>query len=139
MDVVTFRNQHFFLSNFYLSDIKYEGTYEHLFQSEKCAKQNDKEIIRNAATPKMVKIYGRSIKMRSDWECVKAETMEKILRLKFNDLKLGKLLKETGDVQLIEQNYWHDTFWGVCTCSKHKRTGLNKLGFILMKIRDEMK
>lgn len=139
----SFRNNHFFLSNFYLIDIKYRGhiykSAEHLFQAEKCVEESDREKIRNAVTPKLAKIRGRFVKMRSDWELKKTEIMEKILRLKFRKSKMKKMLRETGDAQLIELNYWHDTFWGVCTCTMHKRTGMNMLGIILMKIRDEIK
>lgn len=42
-------------------------------------------------------------------------------------------LKATGDAILIEGNYWHDTFWGVC-----EGKGKNYLGKIIMKIRAEL-
>lgn len=137
-----FLNEHSFLSNFYLSDIKYRGcvynTAEHLFQAVKCSKESDKEKIRSAITPKMAKIRGRFVEERADWDEKKVEIMEKILRIKFRKKsKLKRLLCETGDVQLTHLNYWHDTFWGSCACTKHKRTGQNMLGVLLMKIRAE--
>lgn len=41
--------------------------------------------------------------------------MEWIVGEKFlqND-DLMKMLKNTGGEELVEANYWHDTFWGVC-------------------------
>lgn len=77
--------------------------------------------------------------MRPHWDVDRVDIMETIIRCKFRNPKLKQLLRETGDMELTEQNYWHDTFWGVCGCSKHERTGLNMLGKILMKIRDEIK
>lgn len=135
-----FLGEHSFLSNFYLTDVKYKGrvykTVEHLFQIAKCVKESDKEKIRCAATAKMAKILGRFVEVRTDWEEKKEKIMEKILRIKFQKKsKMKRLLNETGDKRLVHLNYWHDTFWGVCACTQHKRTGKNMLGVILMKIR----
>jgi predicted NAD-dependent protein-ADP-ribosyltransferase YbiA (DUF1768 family) len=60
--------------------------------------------------------------------------MRKLLRQKFmkNDL-YRDALRETGDQQLIEGNYWGDTFWGVCD-----GVGTNHLGRLLMEIRAEL-
>jgi hypothetical protein len=43
---------------------------------------------------------------------------------------LRALLISTGDTQLIEENTWGDTFWGVCN-----GIGKNMLGIILMDVR----
>lgn len=137
-----FLSEESFLSNFYLLDVKHRGraykTAEHLFQIAKCAKESDAEKIRNAPTAKIAKILGRFVEVRSDWEEKKVQIMENILRIKFQKKsKLRRLLHETGNVQLTHLNYWHDTFWGACACSQHKRTGQNMLGALLMKIRAE--
>lgn len=137
-----FYNESSFLSNFYFMDVKHKGnvykTAEHLFQIAKCAKKSDKEKIRNAATPKMAKIMGRFVEVRSDWEEKKVAVMEAILRIKFKKKsRLKRMLRETGDKQLTHLNYWHDTFWGTCVCTQHKRTGENMLGVLLMKLRAE--
>lgn len=141
--VSSFRHEYFFLSNFYMEDIKYRGriykSAEHMFQIAKCTKKSDREKIRNAETPRSAKIIGRFVQMRPHWDVDQVDIMETIIRCKFRNPKLKQLLRETGDMELTEQNYWHDTFWGVCGCSKHERTGLNMLGKILMKIRDEIK
>ena len=57
-----------------------------------------------------------------------------ILRIKFADPGLAKLLAETGEQELVEYNPWHDTYWGVCD-----GVGQNKLGKLLMKVRGELK
>jgi predicted NAD-dependent protein-ADP-ribosyltransferase YbiA (DUF1768 family) len=57
--------------------------------------------------------------------------------LKFYVYKnLGDMLLSTGDELLIEGNTWGDTYWGV-----DLKTGIgeNKLGKILMKVREEIK
>jgi predicted NAD-dependent protein-ADP-ribosyltransferase YbiA (DUF1768 family) len=58
--------------------------------------------------------------------------MEEILRMKFADERLRDKLTSTAPVELVEGNWWGDTFWGVC-----KGVGENHLGRLLMKIRDE--
>ena len=42
----------------------------------------------------------------------------------------------TGELVLEEGNTWHDTFWGV---DAKTGEGLNHLGRILMKVRDELR
>lgn len=60
--------------------------------------------------------------------------MVDIVRAKFTQNKeLAKRLKATGDKTLIEGNYWHDTYWGVC-----EGVGENYLGKILMNLRSEI-
>lgn len=136
-----FHGDHFFLSNSYPTDIKYRSCIyknaEHLYQAVKCSDKSDHEKIINAATSKSAIILGRRIEIKPYWDTIRAQVMLKVLRLKFRNKKLRRLLRETDDKQLIEQNYWHDTFWGVCGCTKHQRTGLNMIGQMLMKIRAE--
>ena len=50
-----------------------------------------------------------------------------------NEVLKDKLL-ETGDAILIEGNRYHDTYWGMVD-----GVGENKLGKILMRIREELK
>ena len=72
---------------------------------------------------------------RSDWDSVKDDVMLKALRCKFTQHpNLMKKLWETGDRELIEHttndSYWADGGGG--------GKGLNKLGKLLMKVRDEI-
>ena len=61
--------------------------------------------------------------------------LNNILCCKFKDNhSLRQALLDTKDVHLIEGNNWGDTYWGVC-----KGIGCNKLGEILMQIREEIK
>ena len=77
---------------------------------------------------------------RSDWDSIKLKVMRHGLRCKFNwDVhpQLALALVNTGDVPLIEGNYWHDNYWGNCTCNRCSEIkGQNMLGRLLMETRD---
>lgn len=129
-----------FLSNFYPTRMMYcdhiYKTAEQLYQSAKCVKFKDRQKIRDAETAKKAKILGNFVTPRDRWEQIKVYTMENILDSKFSlNPELRDMLCNTNGLKLISLNYWHDTFWGCCVCSKHKRKGQNKFGLLLMKIR----
>lgn len=109
-------------------------TSEHAYVSAKTLNENTKLNVAMLATPGEAKKYGRSIKLRPDWNDVKLAIMEEIVREKFiqNPPLLEKLLA-TEDIYLEEGNTWGDTFWGVCDGE-----GQNHLGKILMKIRTDL-
>ncbi len=69
---------------------------------------------------------------RPDWQEVKLSQMEFVLRQKFSHPELLALLLATGEMELVEDNDWDDTYWGVCN-----GVGENNLGKLLMKIRAE--
>lgn len=134
-----FRGDYFFLSNFYLTDIVWNNrifnSAEHFYQASKCRKLSDATKICSAATSKTAKILGKFVERKPHWDVDRIRVMERILRTKFRNKKLKKMLIATGDKQLIDQNYFHEMFWGVCGCTMHQRRGLNMIGKILMKIR----
>ena len=70
--------------------------------------------------------------MRPDWDQVKVSVMLGLLRMKFADAGLRNMLLSTGNQELIEDNDWFDTFWGVCN-----GVGENQLGKLLMQVRAE--
>ena len=127
-----------FLSNFYWNEIEFEGivypTNEHFFQAMKTLDNDERRAIANCLTPGRAKRMGRRVALRSDWESVKEDVMFLGLCLKFADEQLADWLLETGDEELVEGNWWKDTFWGVCD-----GVGENKLGKLLMKVRDMIK
>ena len=143
-EINTFRDRHFFLSNFYPSKIIYNGlgyaTAEHFFQSRKVGGLWDRRDTINASTPKLAKKQGRKVLLRSDWDEIKDDIMLIAVRLKFLQNKdLAEKLMETGETHLIEGNYWHDNYWGDCHCDKCKtKHGLNLLGYTLMIVRNEL-
>lgn len=132
-----------FLSNFFECPIVYEGlcfgSSEAAFQAAKCRDKLEKLSFRSLR-PGKAKRLGRKVELRPDWEEIKINEMRKIVRKKFTqNLKLQKLLIDTGNATLIEGNYWHDNFWGNCTCEKCKNVpGQNNLGKILEEIREEI-
>ena len=131
-----FRDQYRWLSNFHPVTIQVgEETYpsvEHAYMAAKCANPEDRKQFRNpTVTPGQAKRLGRGVKLRHDWESIKLDVMECLLRKKFLEPVLAQQLVGTGTAELIEGNTWGDRFWGV------DGTGENHLGKLLMKIRDE--
>ena len=138
-----FDGEYAFLSNFALSPIVYEGivypTVEHAFQAAKTLDMTQRFEIANLETPGAAKRAGRQVKLREDWEEVKEQVMEDCLRAKFQDPGLREQILLTGDEFLIEGTTWHDQYWGICTCDKCGGNGRNRLGYLLMKIREEIR
>ncbi len=135
MAIRRFTGEYRFLSNFFPCRITYEEiTYpstEHAYQAAKCIFRKDKHRIAEL-TAGEAKREGRKVELRPDWEEVKLQVMEDVLRLKFfGNKSLAAKLLATGDQELIEGNTWGDTFWGVC-----KGVGENHLGKLLMKVRN---
>ena len=124
-----------FLSNFYWSEIEFEGitypTNEHFFQAMKTLDIDERRAIANCRTPGQAKRMGRRVALRPDWEDIKEAVMLEGLCLKFADEQLADWLLETGDEELVEGNWWGDTTGGGCN-----GVGENKLGKLLMKVRD---
>ena len=113
-------------------------TMEHYYQTMKADNAEDRFTIASAPTPGRAKRLGRQCALRGDWEEVKEQVMEDGLRLKFADPELCKMLIATYPHELIEGNHWDDNEWGDCSCERCKDIpGKNKLGKILMKLRNE--
>ena len=134
----SFEGEYAFLSNFYEHPIS-NGvitfpTNEHYFQAMKTLEDDERLAIARAATPGQAKRMGRSVKLRPDWESIKLDVMETAVRIKFTAPELAAKLIATGDEELVEGNWWNDTFWGVCN-----GVGENHLGKILMKVRADIK
>ena len=132
-----FTGEYRWLSNFWPAKVKYLGveypTVEHAYQAAKTEDSAWRENIRQAATPGQAKRLGSQAPMRPEWHNVKLEVMENLVRRKFQHPELKALLLATKNEELVEGNYWGDTFWGVC-----RGKGENHLGKILMKIRSEL-
>lgn len=136
----SFKGDHAFLSNFYPSPVEFEGdTYpsvEHAYQAAKTPEDNwvVRVSIREASTAAIAKKLGKSVNLRGDWESIKLQIMRQLLMAKFSDSTLAERLLQTGAEELIEGNWWGDTFWGVC-----RGKGENHLGKLLMEIRDDIR
>lgn len=136
--ITSFRNVHYFLSNMYPCLIVYNNTIyysaEQAFQAQKTLDENQKALMSRNMDGFEAKRLGRKLKLRKDWIDIKDNIMYEVVKAKFKQNKdLAKLLKETDNEILIEVNTWKDTYWGVCDGK-----GLNKLGKILMRVREEI-
>ncbi|MBX3040671.1 MAG: NADAR family protein [Bdellovibrionaceae bacterium] len=127
-------------SNFALYPIYLDGqwwpTSEHYYQAHKYEDPQLIEWVRLAPTPKEAANRGRdtSVPKRADWEQKKDEFMEIAVSAKFQRYpELRDLLLSTGSAQIYEHTT-KDCYWGDCG----NRTGKNKLGLLLEKIRAQL-
>lgn len=136
--ITKFTGQYKFLSNFFACEVEYEGiaypSSEHAFQAAKTLDRNERIKIARASSPGMAKTLGRHVSLRRDWEETKDSIMGEILHIKFSNPELKDKLLRTGDSRLVEGNTWGDVYWGVCG-----NKGKNKLGKLLMKVRESLK
>ena len=135
MEITNFSGEYEFLSNFYEVPVRYEyfyGSSEAAYQAQKAANLADKLEFLNY-NPKKAKKQARKIPIRADWDSVKISVMRDIVFAKFTqNPELAEKLLATGDSEIVEGNYWHDTFWGV---DDETGEGKNNLGKILMELR----
>lgn len=130
-----FVDKYYFLSNFYPAPVTCFGytfqNNEAAFQAAKCPARMQEFCGLN---PSEAKRLGRRVYLRTDWEDIKDDVMYEVCKAKFSqNSSLAVLLLMTGNAELIEGNTWGDRVWGMCD-----GVGENRLGKILMKIRDEL-
>lgn len=130
-----------YFSNFAAYPISLQGktwpTTEHYFQAQKFAGTPHEELIRQAQTAREAAQMGRERNrpLRSDWEQIKDEIMRVALYAKFTQhLDLQQKLLATGTAQIIEHTK-NDSYWG----DGGDGSGQNKLGQLLMQIRDQVR
>lgn len=151
MTICSFDGVYDFLSNFYPCKVVYNGIeYGHTegaFQAQKTFNEEERKFIATLTPAQAKKACGRRglngfrVILREDWDKVKDNIMFEVVLNKFkNNTELKEKLLSTGNAILVEGNYWHDNYWGNCTCEKCKQTyGHNQLGKTLMKVRDILK
>lgn len=133
-----FSGEYRFLSNFWerpvpmLNGLTFPSA-EHAYQACKTIVPAEWQRILRCTTPGQAKRVGRQLTLRDDWEQVKVQAMGVTLRQKFTDPELAKMLLRTGDIELIEENNWGDTYWGQCGGK-----GQNMLGRLLMHEREHL-
>ncbi len=128
-------------SNFALYPIKLDGkiwpTSEHYFQAQKFESKLYQEKIRKSRSPMKAAELGRSrkIKMKRNWDKVKDNVMFNVVYAKFiQHEELKEVLLSTLNLKIIEHTE-NDLYWG----DGKDGTGLNKLGKVLMKVREILK
>jgi len=88
--------------------------------------------------------WGKGLVLRPDWESVREAVMLALVRDKFaRNRELEELLLATGNGEIEEGNDWGDVYWGVALHDDPERgikagSGRNRLGQILMQVRDEL-
>lgn len=150
-----FRDENYFLSNFYpclvvKDNIKYPSV-EHYYvamktnapiithENKKYRLNDFRKMISELKYPGMVKKIGKKIPIREDWDTEKINIMKYGIREKFKDSNLKNKLINTKNEELVEGNWWHDNYFGNCFCDNCKnKKGKNKLGKLIMEIRDEI-
>lgn len=114
-------------------------TVEHYYQAMKFDASNERfQVILNLKSPddarRLTKTPEYKINRRADFEKNKFKIMKDGLYAKFTqNQEAAKMLKATGDAVLIKS-------CEVCyKCGFGEGSGFNRMGKILMQIRDEMK
>lgn len=137
-DIRGFKGEYSCFSNFSRHSVTYKGiTFDNSEAAFQAQKVNDDNIKKEFAhlKPAKAKGKGRHVSLRTDWEKVKDNIMYEIVLAKFQQNEdIKQILLSTGDAYLEETNTWKDQYWGV-----YNGMGKNKLGKILMKVREELK
>ncbi len=135
------RDEYGCFSNFYRAPIRLQGkvwpTSEHFFQAQKFRGTEQYGAILRAPSPMIAARLGRSRQqpLRPDWEHVKDAIMREAVLAKFTqNANLRAILLDTGDALLVEHST-NDSYWG----DGGDGSGRNRLGQILMSVRDELR
>ncbi len=132
-----------FLSNFERTPFIVDGVEypnnETFYQAQKAKTIEVHDYILIAPHARIAMVLGRQLEhneylepfMKSNWSFVKLRHMLKGLRCKFENPELKKMLLDTGDAELHENNE-DDPFWGVGSGD-----GYSWLGNLLMVVREE--
>src|SRR5262245_4343955 len=120
--VRAFRGRWTKLGNYSSCVVFYEGhayqSVEHAYQAQKSLDPAIQKQVRDCATPATAKKLARQVPLRPDWDVVKDSIMLTLLREKFSQEPERSILLATGEALLVEGNYWHDNYWGDCTCGR---------------------
>jgi ribA/ribD-fused uncharacterized protein len=119
-----------------LIDGKMWPTTEHYYQAQKMVEECDREEIRMSKSPRDAANLGRdrNKKIWPNWESIKEGVMKVALYAKFTQYEeLRNLLMQTGDEGLAEHTE-NDNYWG-----DGLGKGLNRLGILLMEVRESLK
>lgn len=139
--ILQFRKEYNFLSNFAPVYIKYGDitfpSVEHYYVAMKTKDQEERIKISKMKAGEAKK-YGKTLKIRTDWDEIKLYVMSWGVAKKFKQEPFRTKLLATGNENIVEGNYWEDTFWGV-DLKQNPNIGENNLGRILMSTRENLK
>ncbi len=112
-------------------------TVEHYFQAQKFPGTPQEEAIRLAPDSMTAKNLGNShdYPLRADWQAVKDDVMREAVRAKFSQHPdIRAVLLGTGQEVLVEAAR-NDSYWGYGPDGQ----GKNRLGKVLMEVREELR
>jgi ribA/ribD-fused uncharacterized protein len=141
--VLFFDDEYDFLSNLFEEEVIHNGikypSAEHAFQAMKTSDVNEQSKIIEASSPSKAKLLGRKLTIKDNWEKIQEKEMYEVCLSKFkNNENLKKKLLDTGNLTLVNGNSGGDNYWGMYI-DKDIMDGDNKLGRILMQVREELK
>lgn len=136
--ILGFFAEYLFLSSYYKAAVFLDGlrypSAEHAYVAQKSAGLKMRAFIASLPSAQEAHDLGRAMQVHCDWPACRIAAMERVLRAKFADPALRAALVATGTQYLEAGNDWGDTFWGV-----YQGQGLNHLGHLLMRLRDEFR
>jgi ribA/ribD-fused uncharacterized protein len=109
-------------------------TTEHYFQAMKNDDPAHRSMIQATVSPMEAARLGRTTNLRPDWDAVKDDVMRTALRAKIDQHSdVREALLGTDTAKLIEHTV-NDRYWA----DGGDGTGLNRLGHMLVELRDEL-
>jgi ribA/ribD-fused uncharacterized protein len=132
-------------SNLYRRPIEFEGevfaTSEHAYQAGKARKPEVRKWLLAAPSPALLAMAAHGLyywDIAPGWSKTKFDRMREVLRAKFTQhADLKDLLLSTGEARLVESatvDNEVNRLWG-----EVNGTGRNKLGILLMEIREDLR
>lgn len=140
MSIRFYTPEFYVFNNFSAHAVEFQGTLyptsEHAYQAAKCTDPEGREAIRNARSPLQAKLLANETYRAAkdpEWGSKKVTVLEEILRAKLEQhVEAQEALRKSGHEQIVEDSPT-DYFWG----EGADGSGLNMLGKLWMKIRDE--
>jgi len=132
-----FRGEYGWLSNFADCPIELNGiTYPSVENAYMSCKSSDSQwkLFCRDNDASTVKKKSKEIELRKGWDNIKLTAMKHCLFAKFYQEPFKSRLLATGDQNIVEGNYWNDTFWGV-DLKQNPNVGENHLGRLIMEVR----
>ena len=137
--IVGFKDEYGFLSNFYNHTVKVNGLFFQnnvaAFLAQMYSNKNQQRYFTKLLPAAAIRFFEMTrIKPPTDWDSKKEQIMYNICKNKFTNQRLREQLLATGDAELINESNFANDYWG-----RHDGQGENMLGKVLMRLRQEFK
>ena len=135
-NITSFTGEYSFLSNSFPCLVEIDGlkfnSAEAAFWSQKVKDVNARRKY-TRLNPNKAREKAMNAVPIDDWDELKEDIMKKILKIKFSNPDLKKKLKDTNKQKLLNNTTYRDEYWGI-----YLGKGKNKLGVLLMELRDNL-